>query len=250
MAKKSRKTNHLRSMRAQDLTRGLHLIEGWRLRLARADELDRAQALLDLSSAQISDHVKAAITAGRSAALLQMALRESPQALLAPIGRAAAAGNPNTAFAEMTAVLVAADRDDQLGAALMTIPTSTVFSKMVGRYLTLPQALHASIQVAKIQGIAVDPSHRGLGLGTKMLDAVWRLHLQTGANIVYGQFAADSGLEAYYDTTTYEVLPQGHGLDLRPLLELPVAINPQPGDRLFARWSLPALRATGRFATM
>lgn len=248
MAKKSRKTKHLRSTRTHDLTHGLPLTEGWRLRLARPDEIERAQTLLDLSEAQIHDRVKASITAGRSAALLQTALREGPRAMLAPLARAAAAGDPNTAFVELHAVLVAADRDDQVGAALMTIPPSTVFSKMIGPLLTFQQALHASLQVAKIQGIAVDPAHRGTGLGAAMLDAVWRLHFQAGAGIVYGQFAADSGLDAYYDTTAYEVLPKGHSLDLRPLLELPVVIHPYPGDRLFARWSTPALRAAGRFA--
>ncbi|THV43096.1 hypothetical protein [Glycomyces buryatensis] len=64
-----------------------------------------------------------------------------------------------------------------------------------------------------------------------------------GFVLAYGQFPVDSGLEAYYADTSFEVLPEGAAIDLGPPLGMPMLVSPDPGERLFARWAIPGFRA-------
>ncbi|MEV0649960.1 hypothetical protein AB0I28_32355 [Phytomonospora sp. NPDC050363] len=230
-------------IRAHELVRGVRLAPGWRLRLAGVGELDRAAELLALAHLRLDADVAATIRAGAHAEVLLAGLRDGKQALLYPIAEAAAAGDPNLAIVKMAALLVAVDRDDQIGGIVMTVPPGTVFAELYSKGFLPSHALLGLTLATKIQGLAVDPAARGSGLGARMLAQAWRLHHQLGAMVVYGQFPIRSGLAAYYAATPFEVLPERYGIMLEPILGRQAGIAPSAGEQIFARWSQSAFRA-------
>ena len=58
-----------------------------------------------------------------------------------------------------------------------------------------------------------------------------------GFALVYGQFAAGSGLQSYYTREGFTVLEHGRDIDLRRVA-LPIIIRSDPADpeQLFVRW--------------
>jgi hypothetical protein len=50
-----------------------------------------------------------------------------------------------------------------------------------------------------------------------------------------GQLAAGTGLETYYQRQGFEVLPAGEGIDLKPLLDLPLTIHTDRTEQIFVR---------------
>ena len=88
----------------------------------------------------------------------------------------------------------------------------------------------------KINGIAVDKTSRGQGIGTALTSICLTLYFQLDYLLAYGQFRADSGLETYYSRLGFDVLAPGEGISLREGLAIPVGLAPESGERFFLRW--------------
>jgi GNAT superfamily N-acetyltransferase len=148
-------------------------------------------------------------------------------------------------FASMTTFLVAVDDEDVPVGLCLSNPVETVLDMIEGLGLAPEQAhgLHtvALVGVVKVTALAVDPAHRGAGLGAALLERTVTMAAQRQAWYVYGQTRADDNLTDWYRSAGMTVLPAGQGLDLSPLFMLPLAVTPEPGSHIFvtSRGALP-----------
>jgi hypothetical protein len=92
-----------------------------------------------------------------------------------------------------------------------------------------------AMAVTKIVAVAVDPHARGAGLGAALLRRTTDLYQRVGANILYGQFRADSSLDRFYTRCGFQALDEGEGIILGFVLGIPAAL-----DRCLVTVSSPA----------
>jgi predicted N-acetyltransferase YhbS len=97
-------------------------------------------------------------------------------------------------------------------------------------------ALAGTAAIVKINGIAVDETSRGQGIGTALTSICLTLYFKLDYLLAHGQFRADSGLETYYSRLGFDVLAPGEGISLRERLAIPVGLSPESGERFFLGW--------------
>jgi len=97
-------------------------------------------------------------------------------------------------------------------------------------------AMSVALTVVKFKAVGVAEHARSRGLGAELLKRAWQLYLHLDFYLAYGQFKVGTGLEHYYPGRGFEVLAEGEGVSLQERLGVPLAIRPEPGERLFARW--------------
>jgi GNAT superfamily N-acetyltransferase len=93
--------------------------------------------------------------------------------------------------------------------------------------------------VRRLSSLAVDPVHRGAGLGQTLLRLNTRLVFQLNAQLLYGHMRVEDKLAGWYRQAGLSVLSPGHGLSLAWLLDLAVRVMPGQGEQLFATRSTP-----------
>jgi hypothetical protein len=98
------------------LTHGWNGPQGTLLRLARPGEAEDVARLAETTGGPLDEWMHAAIEAGTASAALFAALRSSNEALIGPVSRCAATGDP-TPFTELSLALVA-ERDQSIVGAL------------------------------------------------------------------------------------------------------------------------------------
>jgi GNAT superfamily N-acetyltransferase len=145
----------------------------------------------------------------------------------------------------MSAFLIATDADDApvglclcepVISGLEMIEQLGVSEQVAGQLVT-----RMLLGVVKVTVLAVDPEHRGVGLGAVLLDRAVAMAGHRRAWYVYGQTRAADQLTGWYRSAGMTVLPAGHSLDLSPLFQFPIGITPEPTNHIFvkARGSLP-----------
>lgn len=241
---KSRKTKQRpssgpRRLRAQDLTRGYPLGDGFRLRLARPADLDRAGELLALTDVTVDDEVVAQMEAGQFAEVSLLGLDRGWKEMMRPIAEAAHDGDPGAGLGQMVLLLVVTGAEGRIVAVMQSMPVGGIFSQALARGADPIRCVWAASIVVKMQAIVVDPALQGQGIGSRLLDQTLRIHQQLGAHVVYGQFDEGSGLERYYGARGFSVAPAGHDIDLTPVTDLRVAVGAGVGERLFGWWKYP-----------
>lgn len=204
------------------------------LRLARPGEADAVAALAETTGGPLDDGMHAAIEAGTASSALLAALREGNSALLNPAARAAS-GSGSQPLGELSLALVAV-REERVVGALYALPPGSYIAQLVDQGVPLTQAMVTAVAVAKIKALAVEPAYRGRGVASALLAHAVRLYDQLGFHLLYGFFAADSGLGAFYQDRGFEIAPPGQGISMEVILGVPAALGAGPGERLFARW--------------
>jgi GNAT superfamily N-acetyltransferase len=223
---------------ADRLVRGWSGPAGTRIRLARPGDTAAVADLLALADMPLDPHVAAVVEADTVASTVRLGLQRGPQEMLRPVAEAGAAGRPEEAMHGPVTVLVAEDRDGRLAGVCQVVPPGNVMAEAAAVGVPLPLALLGAARVAKVQALAVAETARGQGLGGTLLRRVVRTFQQLDYFLVYGQFPAGSGLDAFYARHGFTVLPAGDGIDLARI-SIPVVIRHEPGERLFARWRTP-----------
>lgn len=134
-------------------------------------------------------------------------------------------------LAGLSALLVAVDRSGQvIGCALM-IPPGRFLAQV--RQANEVQGLALMLVISKLKGLAVDPAHRGRGVGSALVKRGVQLYTQSGFHVMYGQFAADRNLAPFYRRQHFTVLELGE--PLQPLLALPASVVSEGEERFFHR---------------
>jgi GNAT superfamily N-acetyltransferase len=176
----------------------------------------------------------AAIEDGTASAALFAALRSSNEALIGPVSRCAATGDP-TPFTELSLALVA-ERDQSIVGALYALPPGGFIVGIINQGIEIPRAMVVAVSVIKIKAVAVDSANRGQGIASALLTGCVRLYDQLGYHLLYGSFAVGSGLETFYSDRGFEVLPVGGSIPLDIIVGRPVHLGTERTERLFARW--------------
>jgi GNAT superfamily N-acetyltransferase len=237
----TKKPGRVPPITADRLLRGWPGPAGTRIRLAAPGDAAEVRDLLAFAELSFDQELEETIEAGTVVTTILTGLRAGMSQMLRPLAEAAAAGRPQDAMIGLATVLVAESPSGQLHGALQAVPPGNVLSEGAAAGVPLPLALVASTKVAKIRGLAVAPTARGLGIGDVLLRRAVRLYHQLDWLLLYGQFPAGSGLDSYYGRRGFTVLPPGTGINLAPL-NLPVDIHHEPGEQLFVRWRSTAVR--------
>jgi GNAT superfamily N-acetyltransferase len=207
---------------------------GWRIRLVRSGDVDAVRRLLPLAEPGLDEEGAMLAQHPGLAAGLQRALRHGPKALLLRDSAGAVVRRSlQDVLIEMALLLVAVNDRGQVDAVLMAFPPVNVLANALQAGVSMTNIVVAAQSVVKIKGVAVAEPARGLGVGAALLDQCVMLYTGLGWQVVYGQFGAESGLDAYYRLRGFEVLDRGAGINLLELLPFPLSIHAMPGEQLF-----------------
>jgi GNAT superfamily N-acetyltransferase len=219
-----------------------HLLRGWpptpagyRVRLGRPGDLTAAADLVALTEATFDEEVQQAVAAGTIGTGLVTGLDRGVSALLYELATHTTGGTLSQYLTTLSALLVAHDPDENVVAALLVTPPVGVLAQAVEGGLDRMRSLMTVVTAAKIKAVAVAEPARGHDLGGELLRRGAQTYRQVRYHYLYGQLAAGTGLETYYQRRGFEVLPAGEGLDLEPLLDLPLKIHTDRTERIFVR---------------
>ena len=215
-------------------THGWNGPQGTLLRLARPGEAKDVARLAETTGGPLDEWMHAAIENGTASAALFAALRSSNEALIGPVSRCAATGDP-TPFTELSLALVA-ERDQSIVGALYALPPGAFIASIIDQGIEIPHAMVIAVSVIKIKAVAVDSANRSQGIASALLTGSARLYDQLGYHLLYGSFAVGSGLESFYSDRGFEVLPVGESIPLDIIVGQPVHLGTLRTERLFARW--------------
>ncbi|MEV2275608.1 GNAT family N-acetyltransferase [Nocardiopsis sp. NPDC049922] len=204
-----------------------------RIRPTRPDELPRAAEPLAGVGTDITEDLHAAAGKADTSLLLHECLtqRDNESAMRAATGTLN--GSQTDPLARLSALLVATDRDERAVGYALTIPPSRFLAQV--RQANEVQGLALTLVITKLKGLAVDPAHRGRGIGAALVKRSVQVYEQSGFHVMYGQSTADRDLEPFYRRQRFTVLDLGEPLRLEPLLALPASIASEGEERFFHR---------------
>lgn len=93
--------------------------------------------------------------------------------------------------------------------------------------------------VRRLSALAVEPGHRGAGLGRALLQLATRMTVQLGAQVLYGHVRTAENLADWYREAGFTVLAPGQGLSLAWLIHPSASVRPGPGEHLIVRMADP-----------
>lgn len=233
---KRKKTTRRAPMPAAKLSTGWVGPNGTRIRMARVEETDAVNKLMEEAGVRLIPAVRTAIEDGTVATTLRKALEGgSHRALLEAVAHAFTEDiNP---LPTMSLPLTAVDENGRLiGAALITPPAS-LMNQFMAEASTQGTAYGAFLaaMVAKIHGLAVAETASGQGIGSSLLACAWKTYRALDIKIMYGAFETRRDLGDFYTKCGYTVHPDGEGVPLGPMFPARVTITPLDGERLFSR---------------
>lgn len=197
VAKHKKRTAPAPSITPAKLAQGWSAPAGGRIRPAHPDDLGRAAELLSDVGTDITEDLNAAAGKADTSLLLHECLssRDNESAMRAVISGTLGSREVDP-LAGLSALLVATDRTGQvLGCALM-IPPGRFLAQV--RRVNEVQGLALMLVITKLKGLAVDPAHRGRGIGAALVKRGVQLYEQSGFHVMYGQFTAERNLEPFY----------------------------------------------------
>jgi GNAT superfamily N-acetyltransferase len=214
-----------------DLLRGVPGPPGVRIRYARPADLGPVQHLLPLAEPSLGEEGTMMLEHPGLAADLQRALRTGRRP--SPTGVSA---HPYDAMMTVSLLLVAVDEQDTVIGVLMALPPVRILGRFLQGGVPLPDILTAAHTVMKIKGVAVDPTARGRGIGTALINLCVQLYTELGWRALYGQFDRRTGLDAYYSRLGFTVAGRFKGIDFDHLVAFPLRVRSLGNERLFVRW--------------
>jgi GNAT superfamily N-acetyltransferase len=208
--------------------------DGTTLRLARPGEADEVARLAESTGGPLEEWMHAAIEDGTASSALVDALRTGPRALTLPVARFLTGGD----LMRMTelALALVAESEGRIVGALYALPPGAFIAQCVEQGIEPAHAMAAAVGAAKIKALAVDPDRRGHGIATALLAGCMRLYDQLGFHLLYGQFAAGSGLGSFYSARGFEIAPLGQGISMWVILGRNAVLGADENEQLFARW--------------
>jgi len=221
---------------AAALAQGLPAPGGVLLRMARPDDTAEASRLLAMAGLDLPPYLAEAIDNQVIGSTLMHALESGKDQILTALATAAHHGDPNLAMPGLTALLVAENAGHHACGALLALPPAAVMAQAASAGIPVQLALVGTAAIVKINGIALEETSRGRGIGSALLGTCLQLYFQLDYLLAYGQFGADSGLETYYRRLGFDVLAPGEGISLSERLAMPIGLTPESGERFFLRW--------------
>ena len=205
----------------------------YRLRLARPGDAPAIAELASLAGVIAEPELLAAVEAGQLGGAAA-AFLDTKHAGSAILEQHIQARDLMAAVQAMTVVLVAARLDAAEPVGVCWANPPIVFIRQVeagGGSLQAQKLL--LLGVARVPVLAIDPAHRGNGLGRGLLTQVAAVAHQFGARFVYGQTRESDGLLDWYRRAGFRVLPAGRGLDVTHLTGIRATALPGTGERFF-----------------
>jgi GNAT superfamily N-acetyltransferase len=204
------------------------------LRLARPGEAQAVAALAESTGGPLDEWMHGAIQDGTAGAALRAAARTGPAALRDPVARFAATGDP-TPMTELSLALVA-EHEGRMVGALYALPPGRVIATCLQQGVPMANAASVALAAIKIKALAVEPEHRASGIATALLSGCTRLYQHLKYVLLYGSFAASSGLGAFYRDRGFEVLKVGESISIDAIVGVPASIGTDPTEQFFVRW--------------
>jgi GNAT superfamily N-acetyltransferase len=138
-----------------------------------------------------------------------------------------------TLMSGLTIVLVATTPDRQLIGAIQAAPPFQLLDELGHQGIAAAQLRAGAAIIAKISGVAVEPSHRSTGIGKALTSSAQDLCWRLGRQLVYGQSPADPRLSRFFASCGFSICDRLTAIDLAPY-GVPAVITPQPGNQFFA----------------
>lgn len=233
---KQKKTARRAPMPAARLSTGWVGPNKTRIRIARTEETAAVNALMERAGVRLIPAVRTAIEDGTAATGIRSALERASERAWRESAAHAFTTNPSALSSLSLPLAAIDDREQVIGAALVTPPVS-LMERLVDIRSTqgLAHAVLLAATVAKIHGLAVTNSAEGRGIGTSLLSSVRKVYKALGIKILYGAFEVDRDLGAFYAKCGYTVHPKGEGVSLGPIFPARVNISPLNNEVLFSR---------------
>ncbi|MGP2436327.1 GNAT family N-acetyltransferase [Streptomyces sp. JW3] len=238
MGKTTKKARQAPPLSADRVRTGWQGPAGTRIRLARGQDVEAANALM----ATTGDGV-------RIIPVLATAIEDgsASSAMLAGLGAAGtnayhdAAARTFTdrpmgeALTTVSLTLVAADEQERTVGVLSATAPGTLIDMAMNNGFTAEKAMALSLFVAKIHGLAVAGHARGQGVAAALLKRAWQVHQQLGCMLLYGSYEADRDLAAFYTRAGYTVHAPGETFPL-DRIALPFRLGAGDDQCVFTRW--------------
>jgi GNAT superfamily N-acetyltransferase len=237
------------ALTAADLMGGFPGPAPYRLHLARPNDGPAVTRLSQMAGMEISPHVLNDID-GRHSGDVTLKHLLAPHDVQSTLAQQLATGDMDRTYAACTTVLVAThpDRGEPVGACV-TAPPARLLDSLADRGAPGEAMLLMLRRARKLSSVAVEPEHRGSGLGRALLSRAVALAFAGGVFTVFGQIKTADGLADWYRNNGYTVLAPGEALDLSWLFGVRYGVAPIPGEQLVAAMSNgkrpPALPAYG-----
>ncbi|MFE1781262.1 GNAT family N-acetyltransferase [Streptomyces sp. NPDC059506] len=238
MAKRATKKGGSRPVRlsAGRLRAGWPGPAGTRVRLARAQDTDAADALLETAGVRIIPALRTAIEEGTAAAALLDGLDGTKNTFHEAVARQMAGHTMAEAMSSVSLTLVAADDQDRPVGTLSVTAPGVIIEKAMDHGHSTVEAMTLGVAIGKVHGLAVAEEARGQGLAGTLMKRACQVYDQLGYFMLYGSYETDRDLEAFYTQCGYTVHAPGEGFPLQAF-GLPFGINAGPDQCVFTRWA-------------
>lgn len=228
-------TAHPRAaLTAADLLVGFPGSAPYALRLARPSDGPALTRLSQMAGVEISPRLLDDIE-GRHSGDVTLKRLLAPHDRQSALAQHLATGVVDRKYAACTTVLVAThpDHGEPVGACVAT-PPGGLLGTLAGRGASMETMLVMLRGARKVNSVAVEPDHRGSGLGRLLLSRAAALAFAAGAFTMFGQIKTADGLAGWYRNNGYTVLAPGEALDLSWLLGMRYGVAPIPGEQIVA----------------
>lgn len=236
MGKTTKKARHTPPPSADRVRAGWQGPAGARIRLARPQDAEAADALLATAGegVQFLPELRSAIENGSVASTMLDGLG-GPKAYRHAASLAFTSQPMTEALATVCLPLVATDeRDRTIGVLSATAPGTLMDMAMKSGFGT-DKAMALSLFVAKIHGLAVAEHARGQGIAAALLKRAWQVYQQLGYYMAYGSYETDRDLGAFYTRCGWTVHAPGEAFSL-DLIALPFRLGAGDDQCMFTRW--------------
>jgi N-acetylglutamate synthase-like GNAT family acetyltransferase len=206
-----------------------------RIRLARAQDADAADALLTTAGVRLIPALRSAIEDGTAASVLLAGLGGTTSTFFRTAAHTFVTQTMAESMSCISLTLVAADQEDRVVGALSVTAPGTIIDKAMDQGYEPPKALTLGVAVAKIHGLAVTETVRRQGLAATLLKRAWRVYEQLDYFLLYGSYETERDLGAFYTRCGYTVSDPGQGFSLAPI-DIPFGIHAGPNECVFTRW--------------
>ncbi|RMI46130.1 hypothetical protein EBO15_07870 [Actinomadura harenae] len=203
--------------------------------MAQVGDLETVQRLIAStgSGVNLENRLADAMADGRLGTAVMKGLAEGEEALTYEMAVAASPegeGSVDDLIIGLSCILVADHPSHGVVGALLALPPARVLSN-----LGIPEmeALAGLLKIIKLNAVAVEPTHRSGGIAAALIATCRQLYSQLRYLLLYGQFSARSGLDAYYRRQGLTVLREGQGVKLT-MFSVPAGIYTDPSERFFA----------------
>ncbi|MFJ8982750.1 GNAT family N-acetyltransferase [Streptomyces sp. NPDC102282] len=238
MGKTTKKVRHTPPLSADRVRTGWQGPAGTRIRLARGQDVEAANALMATTGdgVRIIPVLRAAIEDGSASCAMLAGLGASNTKAYYDAASAAFTDQPmNEALTTVSLTLVATDETDRTVGILSATAPGTLIDMAMNNGYTADKAMALSLFVAKIHGLAVAEHARGQGIAATLLKRTWQIHQQLGYVLLYGSYEADRDLTAFYTRCGWTTHAPGETFPLDRVAP-PFRLGAGDDQRVFTRW--------------